>query len=267
MTKDEYNCVCCKFEKDGLLCSHILKVMLHQNIDKIPEKYVIDRWRKNDKKIIPNSYTEKVAGNDTLRYNVLSRKLLQAASKGSKSKRKYEYLLKEIDRIEDVMAKMDDEGEKELHEQTTSRRTVVNLTTTSNENNTTSTIQLIDPDVANTKGRPRHLTIRKLLRLTNFTSAATVEAQLILRKFAPISTYSSTYQRLRSLEDQRRLSEVNKILVLPQKCCLPRNLQEVERNLQQNLPRTKLCYPWRLTSEKALCQHKLYQICRSSTRR
>jgi hypothetical protein len=167
MAKDEYNCVCCKFEKDGLLCSHVLKVMLHQNIDKIPEKYFIDRWRKNEKKIQTSIQPERIANNDTLMYNVLSQKLVQLASKGSKSKRKYEYLSKEIDKIEEMMAKMDGE-EDEMHENNASRRTVVNLNTTSTDENTHSTIQLQDPDVANTKGRPRHLTIREAIKANKF---------------------------------------------------------------------------------------------------
>jgi hypothetical protein len=187
MTKDEYSCVCCKFEKDGLLCSHILKVMLYQNIDKIPEKYFIDRWRKNEKKIVPSIPTEKVADNDTLRYNVLTRKLVETASKGSKSKKKYEYLLKEIDRIEEVMSTMDDEADDELQKKTTTTRTVVNMEKASNEDNTSSAIQLLDPDIANIKGRPRHLTIREAIKANKFYS---------------------TYQKLRNLEDQRRLSQV-----------------------------------------------------------
>lgn len=30
LEKEEYHCICCKFEKNGLVCSHILKVMLHK---------------------------------------------------------------------------------------------------------------------------------------------------------------------------------------------------------------------------------------------
>jgi hypothetical protein len=185
MSNDCYNCVCCKFQKDGLLCSHILKVMLYQNIERIPEKYFIDRWRKNHKRAIPKTPTEKVADNDTLRYNVLARKLVHTASKGSKSKRKYEFLLKEIDRIEDEMDKMDDQDEHVLREQTTSSRTVVNLTTTTTDENTNSTIELIDPDVANTKGRPRHLTIREAIKTNKFYKCSHCGSQSHTKKNCP----------------------------------------------------------------------------------
>jgi hypothetical protein len=63
---------------------------------------------------------------------------------------------------------MDDETEEEMHEQTSTTRTVVNLTTTSKDDATNSTIQLLDPDVANTKGRPRHLTIREAIKANKF---------------------------------------------------------------------------------------------------
>jgi phosphoenolpyruvate carboxylase len=118
---------------------------------------------------------------------VLTRKLVETASKGSKSKKKYEYLLKEIDRIEEVMSTMDDEADDELQKKTTTTRTVVNMEKASNEDNTSSAIQLLDPDIANIKGRPRHLTIREAIKANKFYS---------------------TYQKLRNLEDQRRLSQV-----------------------------------------------------------
>ena len=41
-------------KKDGILCSHVLRVMLQQNIKEIPQNYIIDRWRKNEKKMERN---------------------------------------------------------------------------------------------------------------------------------------------------------------------------------------------------------------------
>jgi hypothetical protein len=45
----QYACVCCKFQKDGILWSHVLRVMLQLNIKQIPQNYIIYRWRKNEK--------------------------------------------------------------------------------------------------------------------------------------------------------------------------------------------------------------------------
>lgn len=44
--KDEgvYSCTCCKFDRDGLLCTHILRVMEQIGVYEIPRKYILDRW-------------------------------------------------------------------------------------------------------------------------------------------------------------------------------------------------------------------------------
>ena len=38
-------------KKDDILCSHILKVMLHFEVDKIPHKYIIHKWLEEGKKM------------------------------------------------------------------------------------------------------------------------------------------------------------------------------------------------------------------------
>jgi len=43
---EEFNCICAKFNKDGILCSHILKIMIEKEVSRIPDKYIIDRWMK-----------------------------------------------------------------------------------------------------------------------------------------------------------------------------------------------------------------------------
>jgi hypothetical protein len=44
--REDYSCICRKFNKDGILCSHILKILVEIEINKILEIYIIDRWRK-----------------------------------------------------------------------------------------------------------------------------------------------------------------------------------------------------------------------------
>ena len=39
-----YSCECCKYERDGLLCCHILRVMTQIGVYAIPERYVMKRW-------------------------------------------------------------------------------------------------------------------------------------------------------------------------------------------------------------------------------
>lgn len=39
-----YSCNCCKFERDGVLCCHLLRVMEHIGVYEIPQRYVLRRW-------------------------------------------------------------------------------------------------------------------------------------------------------------------------------------------------------------------------------
>ena len=43
---EEFTCVCGKFDKDGILCSHILKVIIEERLTKILEQYILNRWKK-----------------------------------------------------------------------------------------------------------------------------------------------------------------------------------------------------------------------------
>jgi hypothetical protein len=163
---EEYSCICCKFQKDGLLCSHILKIMLHLQVEKIPDKYIIERWGKREKKLFNDTVAAPNEDSIVLRFNVLSRLLRHTASNGSKNKRKYQYLLQDIPRIEAEMARMDTETEQvSIVGQNSSVRTVVNLDPTAES---APTIQLLDPDVVDTKGRPRLLTIKERIKQNKF---------------------------------------------------------------------------------------------------
>lgn len=45
LEQEEYNCECCKFSRDGLLCCHIIKVMTALGaVEAIPQHYILPRW-------------------------------------------------------------------------------------------------------------------------------------------------------------------------------------------------------------------------------
>ncbi|KAK8957504.1 Protein FAR1-RELATED SEQUENCE 8 [Platanthera zijinensis] len=46
----ELQCICKLFEFCGILCSHILLIMVENNIFLIPSKYILQRWRKDIKR-------------------------------------------------------------------------------------------------------------------------------------------------------------------------------------------------------------------------
>jgi hypothetical protein len=45
LADEVFSCVCCKFEKDGIVCSHILRLLMHLNMSQLPEKYYVERWK------------------------------------------------------------------------------------------------------------------------------------------------------------------------------------------------------------------------------
>nr|XP_051213919.1 uncharacterized protein LOC127331774 [Lolium perenne] len=142
--------------------------MVHLNIPEIPEKYFIDRWRKKSMKVQLIKEPEIHGDNPALMFNVLSKRLVRTASTASKKKRKYSYLLQEIDRIEKVMIDMDNEDAQSADGATMTTRTVTNVSSGNDGDATSSNIELQDPDVVNTKGRPRMLTIREAIKQNKF---------------------------------------------------------------------------------------------------
>jgi len=121
LQEKEYSCICGKFNKDGILCSHILKIMLELKIKEILEKYIIDRWRKNEKKMSKEVPVLTQADSSTLRFNNLSRWLVTIASKGSKKKRQYEYMFEISKVLEDQMDMVADPGGEQINIQVLSQ--------------------------------------------------------------------------------------------------------------------------------------------------
>ncbi|XP_021719788.1 uncharacterized protein LOC110687442 [Chenopodium quinoa] len=77
MTK-EVQCDCRKFETSGILCKHCIRILDENLVEDLPEKYVVDRWRKD----IPRKHTRvKVAYHDpgdtvnVKRFNQMMQKL------------------------------------------------------------------------------------------------------------------------------------------------------------------------------------------------
>jgi hypothetical protein len=119
--EEEFNCICSKFNKDSILCSHILKVMIENEVSMIPDKYILDRWRKRDVRLVKQKTEENtVATSSLLKFNVLTRKSTIMNSKASKKEEAIEYLMAEMDRIDLHLDKLlapqrTDEAQNELN--------------------------------------------------------------------------------------------------------------------------------------------------------
>jgi lipopolysaccharide biosynthesis regulator YciM len=98
--------------------------------------------------------------------------LVQTASKGSKNREKCMYLIQEARKIEEHLDAMDkvieDTGETQSAAQPTSITTVSNLFNASLQDGSSATIDLVNPDHAHTKGRPRMQTIKERIKEKRF---------------------------------------------------------------------------------------------------
>lgn len=135
LSRSDYSCICCKFQKGGILCVHVPRGLVHLNITDLQEKYFIDRWRPKEQKQIRNtehSIIKELTGeNNQLRYNILSRTFNDLASDGSRDPEKCSMLLLESMQGETSHSK---------------------VSTPSKEQNEVT--QLKDPQLVKPKGRP-----------------------------------------------------------------------------------------------------------------
>ncbi|XP_020151662.3 protein FAR1-RELATED SEQUENCE 9-like [Aegilops tauschii subsp. strangulata] len=85
--KDQtYMCTCNMFEMCGLICPHIIRVMVHLNVQTIPATYMLPRWSKRATDLAPEpgdghrAMHFAVPTTNTLKFNSLCRKFGKLAS-------------------------------------------------------------------------------------------------------------------------------------------------------------------------------------------
>lgn len=99
--KKHVQCICGSFEFRGILCRHALSVFKLQQVHEIPPQFVLDRWRKDFKRLhVVNRPSEDVVANSRVdRYDYLSMRCLQLVEVGVLSD-KYQLALKLIREVE-----------------------------------------------------------------------------------------------------------------------------------------------------------------------
>jgi hypothetical protein len=79
-----YTCGCNLFEMCGLICPHIVRVMVLLNVQQIPDRYMLPRWSAAATTPAPDPGTSGVRfgvpATNTLKYNSLCRKMNDLAS-------------------------------------------------------------------------------------------------------------------------------------------------------------------------------------------
>jgi hypothetical protein len=106
--EESYCCECSKFDRDGIICCHIMRVMVRMGVKLIPESYILKRWTQqaitSDTDQVQNVYApvELVArgmpltGQKTLRFTNASTAFAALAVEGCTSDENYDVLEKHI---------------------------------------------------------------------------------------------------------------------------------------------------------------------------
>ncbi|XP_042460419.1 protein FAR-RED IMPAIRED RESPONSE 1-like [Zingiber officinale] len=84
----QLKCVCRLFEFRGILCRHVIKVLIRMKVIEVPKNYIIDRWRKDIKReyqSISNIYDDYGCDGERHRYNILTPLIQEVQQLGAKN--------------------------------------------------------------------------------------------------------------------------------------------------------------------------------------
>ncbi|KAK8946387.1 Protein FAR1-RELATED SEQUENCE 6 [Platanthera zijinensis] len=103
-------CICGFFQFNGILCRHSLSVFKLQQVFEIPHHYIINRWKKDCKRLhILASYTDDIVPDSLVeRHDHLSARFLQLVEVGFLSEDRYQVATKLIRELEKFL--LDDPG-------------------------------------------------------------------------------------------------------------------------------------------------------------
>ncbi|KAH7661084.1 FHY3/FAR1 family protein [Dioscorea alata] len=102
----DIKCSCRLFEFKGIICRYICKMLIEKNVQDIPSRYILPRWRKDIKRMhtyVQNCYDDPQTSQEKLRYNKLCSHFTQAAELGAESIDNYNFLMKYVDEAIDKL--------------------------------------------------------------------------------------------------------------------------------------------------------------------
>ncbi|KAF6158556.1 hypothetical protein GIB67_040070 [Kingdonia uniflora] len=144
------HCGCKLFEYVGIPCRHLLKIFSKYDILKIPEAFIMGRWRIGAKKF-SRSYDESHLSVENLRqplrHNHLSFRASLQFNRAFNSKKKFEFTISKLDKIESYLDHYD--------ESMTVLKPSEPATTSPFVESMMSTTAILDPLVVQTKGRAK----------------------------------------------------------------------------------------------------------------
>ncbi|PUZ46224.1 hypothetical protein GQ55_7G035200 [Panicum hallii var. hallii] len=108
MKNKTFNCICSKFERDGILCCHVLRLFTQFGINEIPEHYIKQRWtkkfREQELQKLCIEKTGSIASQNSLRYAMLMNRMAETCASVSKDPNRSQIFLEELERIQQKMS-------------------------------------------------------------------------------------------------------------------------------------------------------------------
>jgi hypothetical protein len=105
-----YTCACNTLEMCGLVCPHIVRVMVHLNIQEIPSRYMLKWWSVEATTPAPdpgsNTARFGVPASNTLKYNALCKKMCHLASDACFADDTYAIVSNMVDEASRIVATM-----------------------------------------------------------------------------------------------------------------------------------------------------------------
>ncbi|XP_042973061.1 protein FAR1-RELATED SEQUENCE 5-like [Carya illinoinensis] len=152
----EAKCMCGLFEMRGIICRHILSIFAARDVQELPEKYIMERWRKDIKRryaLIPSSYNDLSGKPAASQYSGLIKLCYEVATNACENEDNSLDMTQKLKAMNSIYTK-------------SKPQTTVASTNTSIYAETGSSKKVLSPHVVRGKGRPqskrRQPTIEKL---------------------------------------------------------------------------------------------------------
>ncbi|KAJ1263872.1 hypothetical protein BS78_09G220300 [Paspalum vaginatum] len=104
MKNKTFNCICSKFERDGILCCHVLRLFTQFGINEIPQHYIKRRWTKKFREQELHKLCMQKAGSNASqnapRYAMLMNRTAEICASASKDPNQSQIFLEELERIQ-----------------------------------------------------------------------------------------------------------------------------------------------------------------------
>ncbi|XP_048567040.1 protein FAR1-RELATED SEQUENCE 9-like [Triticum urartu] len=107
LAKEKFECSCNCFEMNGIICAHIIRVMVHLNVQKIPQRYMLERWSEVATTAMSSGGCLLDFGHpatNTLKYNALCRKYTWLASQACSNDLAYKIMNDAAHQLEPLVA-------------------------------------------------------------------------------------------------------------------------------------------------------------------